>query len=98
MFEKHAMTLQHIRAVATDIARQHAEANENSVPVVFVSVYEHNSNLLPWRESGARIVVIPNTSKMAFDYEALERELKAYENENCLKRVRFLRAQISPER
>jgi hypothetical protein len=31
-------------------------------PVVFLSVYEHNANLIPWRETGATIVLIPMTS------------------------------------
>lgn len=48
-------------------------------------MYEHNSNLLPWRETGARIIVIQNTEAGAFDYEALERELKEHSGEKCLK-------------
>ena len=55
------------------------------LPVVFVSMYEHNSNLLPWRESGARVVVIPNTKNADFDYEVLEKELQAHASEKCLK-------------
>ena len=31
-------------------------------PVVFLSVFEHNANLIPWRETGATIVLIPMTS------------------------------------
>jgi len=54
-------------------------------PVVFVSTFEHNSNLLPWRESGARMEVIPITEDGDFDYAALESKLQAHASENCLK-------------
>lgn len=33
--------------------------NEATNPVVFIGPYEHHSNILPWRESKARIVEIP---------------------------------------
>ena len=48
------------------------------LPVVFVSVFEHNSNLLPWRESGAVIETIPLTDDGDFDYEYLISKLKSY--------------------
>ena len=48
-------------------------------------MYEHNSNLLPWRETGARIVVIPITDNGDFDYEVLENKLREHTNEKCLK-------------
>ena len=50
----------------------------DELPVVFLSIYEHNSNLLPWRETGARIELIPITSKADFDYEFLEQKLDEY--------------------
>jgi len=55
------------------------------LPVIFVSSYEHNSNLLPWRETGARVVAIPITDNGDFDYVALESKLQAHASENCLK-------------
>jgi len=55
------------------------------LPVIFVSSYEHNSNLLPWRETGARVIAIPITDNGDFDYAALESELQAHASENCLK-------------
>lgn len=57
----------------------------NHPPVVFVSAYEHNSNLLPWRESGAKVVVIPITENGDFDYAALEAELQTHAGEKCQK-------------
>jgi selenocysteine lyase/cysteine desulfurase len=50
-----------------------------------VSLYEHNSNLLPWRETGARIEVIPITESGDFDYEALDSKLGEHSHEKCLK-------------
>lgn len=38
-------------------------------PVVFYSVFEHNANLIPWRETGANMVMIPMTKEGDFDYE-----------------------------
>ena len=32
---------------------------EHERPVVFVGPFEHHSNLLPWRESSALVVTIP---------------------------------------
>ena len=43
-----------------------------------MSIYEHNSNLLPWRETGSRIELIPMTENGDFDYEYLERKLQQY--------------------
>jgi len=40
-----------------------ASINQDTRPVVFVGPYEHHSNLLPWRESGCEIVMIPECSK-----------------------------------
>ncbi|KAF9579877.1 hypothetical protein BGW38_003689, partial [Lunasporangiospora selenospora] len=48
-------------------------------PVVFLSIQEHHSNLLPWRESVAEVVVIhedPQTSRL--DLVQLEKELLRY--------------------
>ncbi|UUP18097.1 aminotransferase class V-fold PLP-dependent enzyme [Nitratireductor thuwali] len=39
--------------------------------VVFIGPYEHHSNILPWRESGAEIVAIPESAKGGPDLDAL---------------------------
>jgi selenocysteine lyase/cysteine desulfurase len=44
-------------------------------PVVFIGPFEHHSNELPWRESIADIVVIPQDSDGHIDVIALEEEL-----------------------
>ncbi|AUC56255.1 aminotransferase (plasmid) [Sagittula sp. P11] len=46
--------------------------------VVFVGPYEHHSNDLPWRESGASIERIPLNSDGAICLETLEARLAAY--------------------
>eukprot|EP01104_Vermistella_antarctica_P009059 TRINITY_DN2312_c0_g2_i1.p1 TRINITY_DN2312_c0_g2~~TRINITY_DN2312_c0_g2_i1.p1 ORF type:complete len:1161 (-),score=274.48 TRINITY_DN2312_c0_g2_i1:85-3567(-) len=46
--------------------------------VVFVSAYEHHSNLLPWRDLGVKVVRVPECSeegKAGIDLVALERVL-----------------------
>ncbi|KAI1316735.1 hypothetical protein EDD11_009551 [Mortierella claussenii] len=50
----------------------------NSRPVVFVSVDEHISNILPWRESVADVVVIGKNLGRKLDLRQLEEELIHY--------------------
>jgi selenocysteine lyase/cysteine desulfurase len=40
--------------------------------VVFMSIYEHNSNVLPWREAGALIELVPLNDEGGIDLKALE--------------------------
>ena len=47
-------------------------------PVVFIGPYEHHSNELPWRESIADVVTIPEDGDGQIDLEQLEKELEAY--------------------
>lgn len=46
--------------------------------VVFVGPYEHHSNDLPWRESGATLVRVPLNEGGGICLETLERELSAH--------------------
>lgn len=45
--------------------------------VVLVGPYEHHSNLLPWRESGAEVTEIPEGAQGGPDRDALEQALTA---------------------
>ena len=45
--------------------------NEARNPVVFIGPYEHHSNLLPWRESRATVVEIPEAENGGPDLQAL---------------------------
>jgi selenocysteine lyase/cysteine desulfurase len=47
-------------------------------PVVFIGPFEHHSNELPWRESLADVVVIPQDTDGHIDAAQLERELLTY--------------------
>jgi selenocysteine lyase/cysteine desulfurase len=47
-------------------------------PVVFIGPYEHHSNELPWRESIAGLVTVPEDHDGKIDLEVLERELAAH--------------------
>ena len=55
---------------------QHIPSNER--PIVFVGPFEHHSNELPWRESIADVVTIPEDSDGHIDLAELERELIAH--------------------
>ncbi len=46
-----------------------------SNPVVFIGPYEHHSNILPWRESKAEIVEIPESPEGGPDLDYLEQAL-----------------------
>lgn len=48
-------------------------------PVVFVGPYEHHSNLIPWRESGCKIVMIPENDRFEVDLDFLERSLQKHQ-------------------
>jgi selenocysteine lyase/cysteine desulfurase len=47
-------------------------------PVVFIGPFEHHSNELPWRESIADVVVIPQDEDGHIDISRLEKELIAH--------------------
>jgi selenocysteine lyase/cysteine desulfurase len=47
-------------------------------PVVFIGPFEHHSNELPWRESIADVVVIPEDGDGRIDKARLELELRKY--------------------
>lgn len=53
-------------------------------PVVLLSIFEHNSNALPWRESGAKIIYIENDESNNFNYVDLDEQLKYHKN-NIIK-------------
>ncbi|HHB81233.1 MAG TPA: aminotransferase class V-fold PLP-dependent enzyme [Aliiroseovarius sp.] len=52
--------------------------NEAARPVVFVGPYEHHSNLLPWRESKAEVVEIPEAAGGGPDLAALRSALDTH--------------------
>jgi selenocysteine lyase/cysteine desulfurase len=53
--------------------------------VVFMSIYEHNSNVLSWREAGAHIELIQLTEDGEIDLDHFETLLKRYKNYSSLK-------------
>ncbi|MBS1068959.1 aminotransferase class V-fold PLP-dependent enzyme [Gluconobacter cerinus] len=44
-------------------------------PIIFIGPYEHHSNILPWRESGAEIIEIPEAENGGPDLAILEQAL-----------------------
>jgi selenocysteine lyase/cysteine desulfurase len=57
---------------------------EDERPVVFIGPYEHHSNELPWRESIARLELIPLDSAGGIDLAALERALIKHQTRRLL--------------
>lgn len=58
--------------------------NEAQNPVVFIGPYEHHSNILPWRESRAKVVEIPEGESGGVDLAALEQALKAHKTSDLM--------------
>lgn len=52
----------------------------SDAPTVFMSTFEHHSNLLPWREVGAEIVMIAEDETGGLDLADLESKLTLYKN------------------
>lgn len=50
-------------------------ARAGGKPIVFIGPYEHHSNILPWRESGAELVEIPEAYDGGPDLAVLEKVL-----------------------
>ncbi|GIH12077.1 aminotransferase class V-fold PLP-dependent enzyme [Rugosimonospora africana] len=55
-----------------------AAVPEAQRPVVFIGPFEHHSNELPWRESLADVVVIPEDPDGHISADALEEQLRRY--------------------
>jgi selenocysteine lyase/cysteine desulfurase len=55
-----------------------AHIPEHERPVVFIGPFEHHSNELPWRESIAEVVVIPEDADGHIDITRLDAELARY--------------------
>ncbi len=54
------------------------------IPAVFIGPYEHHSNILPWRESGAEVIEIKEAPGGGPDLSILEAELKVRANRPLL--------------
>jgi len=68
--------------------------NNNEVmdmrPVIFVGPHEHHSNLLPWRESGAEVITIPeDTTNGMVNISELERYLNLPKYNSSSGRLRI---------
>lgn len=58
--------------------------DESARPVVFVGPYEHHSNILPWRESGAEVIEIDEAENGGPDLVELENALIAHSDRPLL--------------
>lgn len=63
-----------------DDYRLSANIPEADCPVVFIGPYEHHSNELPWRESIADVVTIPEDIDGRIDLDILETELDTHDD------------------
>ena len=55
------------------------QAGADEKPLVILGPYEHHSNILPWRESGAEVVEIPEAAEGGPDLAVLEAILRQTE-------------------
>ncbi len=72
------------RLVALCGVAEAASLNPANIPTVFIGPYEHHSNILPWRESGAEVIEIAEADGGGPDLEMLENELQARANRPLL--------------
>ncbi len=68
-----------IPAELDDTYQLSAQIPPEQRPVVFIGPYEHHSNELPWRESIADVVLIPQDVDGHIDIPRLEQQLIAHE-------------------
>ncbi|XP_068761466.1 probable cysteine desulfurase isoform X1 [Montipora capricornis] len=61
----------------------------NEKNVVFVGPFEHHSNMLPWKETGAKIVRINDNEQGTVDMNMLEENLKKYRSASYNMYVAF---------
>lgn len=54
------------------------EERKHEKHVVFVGPFEHHSNILPWKETGAKIVRVNDNEEGTVDMDMLEENLKKY--------------------
>ncbi|MGW0432988.1 aminotransferase class V-fold PLP-dependent enzyme [Micromonospora sp. NPDC003197] len=66
---------QPVAAAANGRPETDARPDANDRPVVFIGPFEHHSNELPWRESTAEVVVIPEDADGHIDIDRLDVEL-----------------------
>ena len=70
-------------AVATSFSSGTNNPISDNQPVVFVGPYEHHSNLIPWRESGCHVVMVPESTETGqVDLKALEHLLQQYSSKH----------------
>eukprot|EP01083_Nonionella_stella_P293298 997407_1 len=56
-----------------------SRAYKPETTIVFVSIYEHNSNLFIWSEQGCKLIVVPEDGEQGgLDMKYLEKKLKQY--------------------
>ena len=52
-------------------SEQPGQNTQQQKTVVLIGPYEHHSNILPWRETGATVIEIPEAFKGGLDLNAL---------------------------
>lgn len=67
-----------IPSVLDDAHRLSEQIPHDARPVVFIGPFEHHSNELPWRESLADVVVVPEDPDGHIDQDFLDRALKEH--------------------
>lgn len=63
---------------ATQQAEQGLDPSGSLRPVVFIGPYEHHSNMIPWREAGCKVVIVPEARDGSVSISSLETLLEEY--------------------
>ena len=75
LYLNHLQTPVHKINVDSDPLRH---TSDDLKPIVFVSIYEHHSNLLPWREVAEQMVTIHENDRGELDLQELREQLEKY--------------------
>eukprot|EP01083_Nonionella_stella_P149395 474435_1 len=68
-----------------------SRAYKPETTIVFVSIYEHNSNLFIWHEQGCKLIVVPEDGAQGgLDMQYLEKKLKQYTSSHMAHKYNLL--------
>lgn len=61
-----------------------ADVLRGQTPLILIGPYEHHSNILPWRESGAKVIEIPEAAAGGPDLDVLQMTLSAHQGRKII--------------
>ena len=83
-----------IHKIANVLMKSIDKAYRPETTIVFISIYEHNSNIFIWKELGCKVIVIPENERDkkqgGMDLKILEEHLKFYSSSHMKQKYNLL--------